>query len=144
MPYRHLVNLNGGTLSAVTFDKLIDLLGYCQTEEEFIANRIDIALDFNPGDPRLSARNWESFLEDNLLSGYRLVRRVSNCGRTRTNRPGATVYLGSRESERFIRIYDKVIEGKHYDRLEIELSVPALSGLCRRLLNLQCRRFLDF
>jgi hypothetical protein len=122
MPYRHLVNLNGGTLSAVTFDKLIDLLGYCQTEEEFIANRIDIALDFNPGDPRLSARNWESFLEDNLLSGYRLVRRVSNCGRTRTNRPGATVYLGSRESERFIRIYDKVKDGKQYDRLEIEFK----------------------
>jgi hypothetical protein len=122
MPYRHFVDLNGGTLSAVTFDKLIFLLGYCQSEEEFIANRIDIALDFNPGDPRLSARNWESFLEDNLLSGYRLVRRVSNCGRTRTNRPGATVYLGSRESERFVRIYDKVKEGKEYDRLEIEFK----------------------
>jgi len=122
MPYRHFVDLNGGTLSAVTFDKLIALLGYCQSEEEFIANRIDIALDFNPGDPRLSARNWESFLEDNLLSGYRLVRRVSNCGRTRTNRPGATVYLGSRESERFVRIYDKVKDGKQYDRLEIEFK----------------------
>ena len=122
MPYKHFVDLNGGALAGVGFDKLIALLGFCQSEEDFIANRIDIALDFNPGEPRLSARNWESFLEDNLLSGYRLVRRVSNCGRTRTNRPGATVYLGSRESEIFVRIYDKVKEGKHYDRLEIEFK----------------------
>jgi len=122
MPYKHFVDLNGGALAGVGFDKLIALLGFCQSEEEFIANRIDIALDFNPGEPRLSARSWESFLEDNLLSGYRLVRRVSNCGRTRTNRPGATVYLGSRESERFVRIYDKVIDGRHYDRLEIEFK----------------------
>lgn len=122
MPYRHFVDLNGSTLSAVSLDKFIALLGFCQFEEEFIANRIDIALDFKPGEPRLSARNWELFLADNLLSGYRLVRRMSNAGRTRTNRLGATVYLGSRESERFVRIYDKTIDGIEYDRLEIEFK----------------------
>jgi len=118
-PYKHFVDLNGSTLAGVTFDKVAALLAFCQFEEEFIANRIDIALDFPVQIPRLSRRYWEVFLADNLLVGYRAVKRISNCG---NNRPGTTVYLGSRESERFVRIYDKNIDGVDYDRLEIEFK----------------------
>ncbi|MEG4501580.1 replication initiation factor domain-containing protein [Microcoleus sp. F10-C6] len=120
-PYKHFVDLKGSTLSGIALDKIQALLFFCQTEEEFIANRIDIALDFPVVSdfPRLSRRHWEVFLGDNLLVGYRSVRRVSNCG---NNRPGTTVYLGSRESERFVRIYDKNIDGIDYDRLEIEFK----------------------
>lgn len=118
-PYKHFVDLNGSTLAGVTFDKVASLLAFCQCEEEFIGNRIDIALDFPVQTPRLSRRYWEVFLVDNLLVGYRAVKRISNSG---NNRPGTTVYLGSRESERFVRIYDKNIDGIDYDRLEIEFK----------------------
>ncbi|MEG5008509.1 replication initiation factor domain-containing protein [Microcoleus sp. B5-C4] len=118
-PYKHFVDLNGSTLAGVTFDKVAALLASCQLEEEFIGNRIDIALDFPVQAPRLSRRYWELFLADNLLVGYRAVKRISNSG---NNRPGTTVYLGSRESERFVRIYDKNIDGIDYDRLEIEFK----------------------
>ncbi|MEG5044619.1 replication initiation factor domain-containing protein [Microcoleus sp. B4-C1] len=117
--YKHFVDLNGSTLAGVTFDKIAALLAFCQFEEEFVANRIDIALDFPVQTPRLSRRYWEVFLADNLLVGYRAVKRISNSG---NNRPGTTVYLGSRESERFVRIYDKNIDGIDYDRLEIEFK----------------------
>jgi len=117
--YKHFVDLNGATLSAISLDRVSALLELCQLQDEFTGNRIDIALDFPVGSPRLSRHYWESFMCDNLLVGYRSVRRVSNLG---TNRPGTTVYLGSRESERFVRIYDKNIEGIDYDRLEIEFK----------------------
>ena len=44
--YHHFVDLNGATLAAVDFNKLIALLAICQNEVEFVGNRIDIALDF--------------------------------------------------------------------------------------------------
>ncbi|MEG4172435.1 MULTISPECIES: replication initiation factor domain-containing protein [unclassified Microcoleus] len=117
--YKYFVDLNGSALGGVTFDKVVSLLAFCQFEDEFVANRIDIALDFPVQTPRLSRRYWELFLSDNLLVGYRSIRRISNTG---NNRPGTTVYLGSRESERFVRIYDKNIDGTDYDRLEIEFK----------------------
>lgn len=119
--YKHFVDLNGSTLAGISIDKIASLLAFCQVEDEFIVNRIDIALDFIPGVPRLSRRHWESFVVRNLLVGYRSARRISNCG-TNLNRLGTTVYLGSRESERFVRIYDKNINGVDYDRLEIEFK----------------------
>lgn len=129
-PYKHFVDLNGSTLSALTFDKVASLLAFCQLEEEFVANRIDIALDFPAAIPRLSRRHWEIFMSDNLLVGYRSVRRVSNCG---NNRPGTTVYLGSRESERFVRIYDKNIDGIDCDRLEIEFKRTRADWIMREI-----------
>jgi hypothetical protein len=119
--YHHFVNLNAATLTAVDFNKLIALLAICQNEVKFVGNRIDIALDFPLVDnsPRLSKRQWEYFVDANLLFGYRSVRRISNFNNKGL---GTTVYLGSRESERFVRIYDKCIEGVDFDRLEIEFK----------------------
>ena len=119
--YHHFVDLNGATLAAVDFNKLMALLATCQNEVEFVGNRIDIALDFPlvPNSPRLSKRPWEYFVDANLLFGYRSVRRISNLNNKGL---GTTVYLGSRESERFVRIYDKCIEGVDFDRLEVEFK----------------------
>jgi hypothetical protein len=109
------------TLSAVDFNRLTALLTTCQNEVKFIGNRIDIALDFPivPDFPRLSRRRWESFVDSNLLFGYRSVRRISNLNNKGL---GTTVYLGSRESEKFVRIYDKCIDGVDFDRLEVEFK----------------------
>lgn len=117
--YRHFVDLNGSTLSAIPFERIVDLIKLYQYEDEFIANRIDIALDFPIQSPRLSIQPWESFVNENLLLSYRTIKRISKSG---SNRDGNTVYLGSRESEIFVRIYDKVIDGVDYDRLEIEFK----------------------
>lgn len=67
---------------------------------------------------------------DNLLVGYRSVRRISNCG---NNRAGTTVYWGSRESERFVRIYNKHIDGVDYDRLEIEFKRSRAEWIMKEL-----------
>jgi len=119
--YHHFVDLNAATLAAVDFNKLIALLAVCQNEVEFVGNRIDIALDFSlvPNSPRLSKRPWEYFVHANLLFGYRSVRRISNLNNKGL---GTTVYLGSRESEKFVRIYDKFIDGVDYDRIEVEFK----------------------
>lgn len=130
--YKHFVDLNGSTLSGITLDKIVTLIGFCQYEEEFIANRIDIALDFPVQSPRLSHHSWETFLADNLLFGFRSIKRISNLG---SNRVGTTVYLGSRESEIFVRIYDKNIDGIEYDRLEIEFKRGRAEWIMKEMCN---------
>ena len=72
--YHHFVDLNGATLAAVDFNKLMALLATCQNEVEFVGNRIDIALDFPlvSDSPRLSKRRWEYFVDANLLFGIGL------------------------------------------------------------------------
>lgn len=129
-PSRYFVDLNGTTLSALSLEKLSTLLLAAQCEIGFTANRIDIALDFPLQSPRLSTRYWENFVEDGLLVGYRSVRRVMSRG---CSRPGTTVYLGSRESDRFVRIYDKNIDGVDYDRLEVEFKRTRADWIMRQI-----------
>jgi hypothetical protein len=121
--YHDFVDLNGATLAAVDFLKICAILALCQNEVEFVGNRIDIALAFPvPSDtPRLARQRWEYFVDANLLFGYRSVKRISNLNTTGKGL-GTTVYLGSRESERFVRIYDKCIDGVDFDRLEVEFK----------------------
>jgi len=129
-PSRYFVDLNGGTLASISNEKIAMLLFAAQTEDKFTANRIDIALDFPLQPTRLSARYWESFVEDGLLFGYRSVRRVMSHG---GSRPGTTVYLGSRESDRFVRIYDKNIDGIDYDRFEVEFKRTRADWIMRQI-----------
>jgi hypothetical protein len=131
--HRYFVDLSGKTLAKLEFHKIQSLLYWTQCHYEFIANRIDIALDFPVGSPRLSLRFWESFVEDRLLSHYRTVRRIMNVG----SRHGTTVYLGSRESDRFIRIYDKNIDGIEFDRIELELKRFRALTVMRQLADLE-------
>ena len=129
-PSRYFVDLNGATLSGLSTETLCMLLLAAQCEDRFIANRIDIALDFPLQSPRLSARYWESFIDDGMLAGYRSVSRVMSRG---GSRPGTTVYLGSRESDRFVRIYDKNIDGVDYDRLEVEFKRTRADWIMRQI-----------
>lgn len=85
--------------------------------------RIDLAIDFRDGE----ADPYD--LHDAFTAG-RVKTHVKECQRTDQHtrhavRKGATVYLGSRTSERFLRCYDKAaeqgVEGD-WTRLELELK----------------------
>jgi hypothetical protein len=117
--YKYFVNLNGKTLACLSLDIIVDLLAYCQKELSFIGNRIDVALDFPPSSPRLFYRDWEVFINNNLIFGYRSIMRISNIV---NNCDESTIYLGSRESEKFVRIYPKKIGEENFDRLEVEFK----------------------
>jgi len=139
-PFKYFVDLNGSTIDALNFSKISSLLYFSQLDTTFIANRIDIALDFPLQSPRLFAHNWESFIEDGLLYGYRTIKRISNLGRN----AGNIVYLGSRESTRFVRIYDKCINDIDYDRLEIEFKRERALVIMQRLAQISVDEFPKF
>lgn len=130
--HRYFVDLNGSTLDSMEIETIRTLLIYAEFQNNFIANRIDIALDFPLQSTRLSMRYWESFVKDGLLIGYRTVRRIMTRG---GNREGTTVYLGSRESERSVRIYDKNINGVDFDRLEVELKRSRALWVMQQIAN---------
>jgi len=132
--HKYFVDLNGKTLAQLHFLKLQALLFFAQCDCDFIANRIDVAVDFPVASPRLSLRSWESFVADGLLFGFRTVRRIMSSG---SRRDGNTVYLGSRESDKFIRIYDKTIDGFDFDRLELELKRNSAKSVMYDLVSLE-------
>ncbi|MEG4812475.1 replication initiation factor domain-containing protein [Microcoleus sp. F8-D3] len=133
--HRYFVDLSGKTLAKLDFSKIQSLLYWAQCHYDFIANRIDVAVDFPVRSPRLSLRHWESFIEDGLLAGYRTARRIMNVG----SRHGTTVYLGSRESDRFVRIYDKNIDGIESDRIELELKRFRAQTVMRQIADLDLK-----
>jgi len=53
------------------------------------------------------------------------------------SRHGTTVYLGSRESDRFIRIYDKNIDGIEFDRIELKLKRFRALTVMRQIADLE-------
>jgi hypothetical protein len=139
-PFQFLVNLNGSTLDALNFEKISSLLYFAHLDTTFTANRIDIALDFPIQSPRLFAHNWESLIEDGLLYGYRKIRRISNCG----SNDGNTVYIGSRESTRFLRIYCKRIGDDEYDRLECEFKGERANWIMKQLAQISVKEYPEF
>jgi hypothetical protein len=140
-PFRFLVDLNGSTLDALTFDKISNLLYFAHLDTTFIANRIDIALDFPIQTPRLFAHPWELLIEDGLLFGYRNVRRISNVG----SYDGSTIYIGSRESTRCLRIYCKRFpNGDEFDRLEGEFKRERASWIMQQLAEISLREYPKF
>jgi len=140
-PFRFLVDLNGSTLDALTFDKISNLLYFAHLDTTFIANRIDIALDFPIQTPRLFAHPWELLIEDGLLFGYRNVRRISNVG----SYDGSTIYIGSRESTRCLRIYSKRFpNGDEFDRLEGEFKRERASWIMQQLAEISLREYPKF
>ena len=129
-PIKIFVDLNGRTVSALDFARISAILYFSKLEAGFIGNRIDIALDFPPQIPRLNVHNWELFVADGLIHGYKSVKRISNIGKTKD---ATTVYLGSRESSKFVRMYGKNIDGVDYDRLEIEFKRDRASWIMDEL-----------
>jgi len=140
-PFRFLVELNGSTLDALTFEKISNLLYFAHLDTTFIANRIDIALDFPIQTPRLFAHPWELLIDDYLLFGYRNVRRISNVG----SYDGSTIYIGCRESTRCLRIYCKRFpNGDEFDRLEGEFKRERASWIMQQLAEISLREYPKF
>jgi len=79
--------------------------------------RLDLAKDYQDGEVDLSSV-WQA-LNNRVGSGT-----ARTFGKIESNDGGYTIYVGSRQSERFVRIYDKAAEsklsGKLWFRFEIE------------------------
>jgi len=93
--------------------------------ENLTITRIDLAMDiydFPLACPR------EVFLAHK--NGHMSTRATTSSvleSRSEHNRPGLTVYIGSRESPRLVRVYDKQAETKTarpWTRIEIEIKKP--------------------
>lgn len=85
--------------------------------------RIDLAIDI-PSEPY-----WEA-LEQQLVDGD-AVTRARDHAMIRSRR-GRTLYVGSRTSEKFLRIYDKAAEQGSYDpltRIELECKGDFARGI---------------
>jgi hypothetical protein len=140
-PLKFLVDLNGSTLDALSFEIISNLLYFAHLDTTFIANRIDIALDFPLQSPRLWAHPWESLIEDGLLYGYKKVRRISNVG----SDDGNTVYIGSRESSRCLRIYcRRFSNGDEFDRCEGEFKGERATWIMRELAQIPVKEYPRF
>jgi hypothetical protein len=140
-PFRFFVDLNGSTLDALSFDKISSLLYFAHLDTTFTANRIDIALDFPIQSPRLFAHPWESLIEEGLLYGYKKIRRISNVG----SDDGNTIYIGSRESTRCLRIYCKRFSnGDEFDRLEGEFKGERASWIMQQLAQISVKEYPKF
>lgn len=140
-PFRFFVDLNGSTLDALSFNRISNLLYFAHLDTTFTANRIDIALDFPVQSPRLFAHPWESLIEDGLLYGYKKVRRISNVG----SDDGNTIYIGSRESTRCLRIYCKRFSnGEEFDRLEGEFKRERASWIMQQLAQISVKEYPKF
>lgn len=93
--------------------------------QEGKVTRLDVALDSD--DRTIFEKVWEYIIQGKYCSKYRTIRTVEQ---KKKGIIGRTVYLGSRKSEKFIRIYDKGAEqlqkGKKVEgtwiRYELELK----------------------
>ncbi|MDB9510466.1 replication initiation factor domain-containing protein [Kamptonema animale CS-326] len=117
--YRFFVDLSGSVLSLIGIEKAIELIFVGQCEQDFKANRIDIALDFpiHPSGERLHLRPWEFYLASGKLF-TRTFKRFSSINNNSGSTSGSTVYIGSRSSDSFVRLYGK----GDFDRWEVEIK----------------------
>lgn len=113
--YRFFVDLPGAVLALISVENIINFITFAQCEQDFKANRIDIALDFelHPSGERLHLRPWEFYLANGKLFA-RTFKRISSIN----NNSGSTVYIGSRSSDLFVRLYGK----GDLDRWEVEIK----------------------
>ncbi|MFM6396780.1 MAG: replication initiation factor domain-containing protein, partial [Planktothrix sp.] len=103
------------SLPLFQFQQLCEL---CNRQDDFQVKRIDLTCDFFPCQG-LNLKPWETYLDQGQLADYRSVKRILNSDRGDCS---STVYLGSRRSESMVRLYSKNIEGKLWDRWELELK----------------------
>ncbi len=111
---------NGKTIAALMDAGVspVDILVW-HTERGHTCTRLDLAVD---------VRNSESFLQDiadaTFTGDYTGNARSANIVHSPTD-GGMTIYMGSRQSEKFVRIYDKGVEtgqGGLWTRCEVELK----------------------
>lgn len=136
-------------------------------EEMGLANlaALSVALELEPSSRLDVAWDVSTFTPDTVEAAFRAGDVVARIDRTlnpdtgrmkgierRSNHEGDTVYLGSRTSERFVRVYDR----RGPTRIELELKERRAVELWRRMLALndeaawgmealaELRHFLDF
>jgi hypothetical protein len=134
VPSKFFVNLNASSLAFLDLQLIIALISISSEEYSFFCNRIDIALDFPVDGERLSLQPWEIFLHEKLIYSYRTVKRIHSSGGCR---PGSTVYLGSRESESFVRFYEKYDSetDTDFDRWEVEFKRFKATWIAENLIS---------
>ena len=97
-------------------------LSYAKT-----VSRLDVALDCRPGG-----------MVDELIAQCRAAKHITHAKTWSAidgNQGGKTLYIGSRQSERMLRIYDKGAQMTHqpgtWDRVELEVKGDAAFRLAR-------------
>jgi hypothetical protein len=105
-------------------ERLTKLLATCAT-----CSRIDIAIDVT------SIRLVKDLIA--CIKDDKVKTHVKKWGVIEGNDGGTTLYVGSRDSERMLRIYDKAVEqgltGQTWDRIELEVKGQAAHRLARAL-----------
>jgi hypothetical protein len=121
---RRLITLTGKDLAAheLRGNTSTDLIAHFQGLEGSHFTRVDTAIDV------LNTKANPQLLMDRFRAGRMQthVQTVSRADRYRKDQPrdGVTVYLGSRQGERFLRVYDKAAEqGADYPWTRIELEL---------------------
>jgi len=99
--------------------------------ENITITRIDLACDFSGLDfkPLDLYKSWQ---EKRMITHVQRVSKVESMAGDR--RAGVTVYIGSRESPRLLRVYDKAAEQNQkgfWIRLEIEFKKPLAERAAR-------------
>jgi len=120
---KKLVTLGGDDLRTARIHKFDEqlLVAYTRTLPGYHATRIDLAADLLNGDFCDPLAVLLAFMQGRCTTAARSCNRVDNW--TKDYRVGITVYIGSRESMTFLRVYDK---GKQlglktpWTRLELE------------------------
>ena len=101
------LSISGKACSSVPLDLLLrflEVVGHANAD--LVCSRIDVCLD--DYGKRLTFDNLCAALDAGNMSGFRKGDSVKNHDRS----GGWTVYLGSRQSEHFVRIYNKSAESK--------------------------------
>lgn len=93
----------------------------------------------------------ERDISDKFLSGYRNEIKAALATSTRGRMPkvrtidndsslGETIYIGSRVSEKMVRIYDKPIAGDNFIRFEVEWKGDAARKIWKTIYNREATR----
>lgn len=131
---KQLVTLTGDDLSRARADGVNEqaLVAYALKLADFHATRIDLCIDVTGGPFRDPLDVLEAFQQGRCITKARTANRVDNW--RGGERAGITVYIGSRDSLTFVRIYDKraqMGEGPPWTRIEIEIKGDLADSVCQ-------------
>lgn len=117
--YHLCIVMPGGYLSRLGIRNQFRLLTGLWFKFNMAPTRIDIAIDDYK--KRLKPREIWDLCEQNKLAGVKKYQFISSLGKK--NRVSETVYLGSRQSEKFVRVYDTYEQhGTDAIRFELEMK----------------------
>lgn len=98
--------------------------------------RVDVALDDYNGHVS-PGRVWDTMQSGSWVSRFRSYSRITSVDRYSPEKNGDTVYIGSRDSESFVRVYDKAVQAgvdvPHWVRVEFEFKKDRANELAGRI-----------